>query len=216
MNMMNGPSALDVKRFDLLALITAGSASDASDGWTIIGECFNIKPIITIRVIHEYLMKHFSIFSPWVNNCVGERNQKYFLQFLVYVGMLAVYSIILIVLSWMAETDPDISMADAQAKMLHSVILLLESGLFGLFVIAIMVDQLHAILCKLKHLSVKIINLILQMMKQRLNNFKCAAVTDPIDPNSRSWRKFAATEVTRLAGFSHAPASTIANTMFLS
>lgn len=49
----------------------------------------------------------------------------------------------------MAPTDPDISMADAQAKMLHSVILLLESGLFGLFVIAIMVDQLHAILCKL-------------------------------------------------------------------
>lgn len=62
--------------------------------------------------------------------------------------MLAVYSIILIIMSWMAEADPEISMADAQAKMLHSVILLLESGLFGLFVIAIMVDQLHAILCK--------------------------------------------------------------------
>lgn len=30
--------------------------------------------------------------------------------------------------------------------MLHSVVLLLESALFGLFVIAIMVDQLHAIL----------------------------------------------------------------------
>lgn len=80
---------------------------------------------------------------------MGERNQKYFLQFLVYVGMLAVYSIILIVMSWIGPDDPDISMADAQAKMLHSVILLLESGLFGLFVIAIMVDQLHAILCKL-------------------------------------------------------------------
>ena len=85
---------------------------------------------------------------PWVNNCVGERNQKYFLQFLVYVGMLAIYSIVLIVLSWMAPADPEISMAEAQAKMLHSVILLLESGLFGLFVVAIMVDQLHAILCK--------------------------------------------------------------------
>lgn len=83
-----------------------------------------------------------------MNNCVGERNQKYFLQFLVYVGMLAIYSVILVVLSWMGPTDPDISMADAQAKMLHSVILLLESGLFGLFVVAIMVDQLHAILCE--------------------------------------------------------------------
>lgn len=60
--------------------------------------------------------------------------------------MLAIYSIILIIMSWVGPTDPDISMADAQAKMLHSVILLLESGLFGLFVVAIMVDQLHAIL----------------------------------------------------------------------
>lgn len=83
---------------------------------------------------------------PWVNNCVGERNQKYFLQFLIYVGTLAIYSVVLIVMSWMQPTDPQISLADAQAKMLHSVILLLESGLFGLFVVAIMVDQLQAIL----------------------------------------------------------------------
>lgn len=37
-------------------------------------------------------------------------------------------------------------MPDQQAKMLHSVVLLIESALFGLFVCAIMVDQLHAIL----------------------------------------------------------------------
>jgi hypothetical protein len=77
---------------------------------------------------------------------VGERNQKYFLQFLCYVGILATYSIILIVITWMAPSDENISMADAQTRMLHSVVLLLESGLFGLFVVAIMVDQLHAIL----------------------------------------------------------------------
>lgn len=111
----------------------------------------NGSPLVSgtiLKSLHELLNISFSFHSPWVNNCVGERNQKYFLQFLVYVGMLAVYSIILIVMSWVAPTDPDISMADAQAKMLHSVILLLESGLFGLFVVAIMVDQLHAILCK--------------------------------------------------------------------
>lgn len=129
---------------------------------------------------HEYLMNTFlpSPSSPWVNNCVGERNQKYFLQFLVYVGMLAVYSVVLVVISWMGETDPDISMADAQAKMLHSVILLLESGLFGLFVVAIMVDQLHAILCKLLNF------LILRKSLIQLNAFRrrdCNRAT----PNAR-------------------------------
>lgn len=84
---------------------------------------------------------------PWINNCVGERNQKYFLQFLVYVGILALYSVSLVILSWISpceECSTDI--IDTQARMLHSVLLVLESALFGLFVIAILVDQMHAIL----------------------------------------------------------------------
>ena len=39
---------------------------------------------------------------PWINNCVGEWNQKYFLQFLLYVGLLAAYSIALVAVSWSA------------------------------------------------------------------------------------------------------------------
>lgn len=38
-----------------------------------------------------------------INNCVGERNQKYFIQFLVYVGALAVYAIILVITSWIYD-----------------------------------------------------------------------------------------------------------------
>lgn len=30
--------------------------------------------------------------GPWVNNCVGELNQKFFLQFVLYVGMLSGYA----------------------------------------------------------------------------------------------------------------------------
>lgn len=40
---------------------------------------------------------------PWINNCVGERNQKYFIQFLVYVGVLSAYAVILVVVSWVYE-----------------------------------------------------------------------------------------------------------------
>lgn len=38
-----------------------------------------------------------------INNCVGERNQKYFIQFLVYVGILAVYALGLVITSWILE-----------------------------------------------------------------------------------------------------------------
>lgn len=78
---------------------------------------------------------------------MGERNQKYFLQFLVYVGALSIYSVGLVVATWISPCDtcPGPEMPEAQARMLHSILLLLESALFGLFVIAIMFDQLSAI-----------------------------------------------------------------------
>lgn len=55
---------------------------------------------------------------PWLNNCVGERNQKYFLQFLVYVGFLAIYSVALVVGSWVYPCDtcsPDLP--ESQTRM---------------------------------------------------------------------------------------------------
>lgn len=55
---------------------------------------------------------------PWINNCVGERNQKFFLQFLVYVGILALYSVSLVVGSWIypCETcSPDLP--ESQTRM---------------------------------------------------------------------------------------------------
>ena len=106
---------------------------------------------------------------PWIINCVGEKNQKYFLQFLFYVGLLSAYSVILVGISWYVYPAPDrgsaheadshaqsSSMAsrlqasrDAmflkQTRILHSVILGLESALFGLFVFAIGCDQFEAI-----------------------------------------------------------------------
>lgn len=38
-----------------------------------------------------------------INNCVGERNQKYFIQFLIYVGILALYALGLVITSWILE-----------------------------------------------------------------------------------------------------------------
>lgn len=38
--------------------------------------------------------------GPWVNNCVGEYNQKYFVQFLIYVGAASVYCLSLVACAW--------------------------------------------------------------------------------------------------------------------
>lgn len=118
-----------------------------NDEWTVCTRCETFRPPRAHHCrICKRCIRRMDHHCPWINNCVGERNQKYFLQFLVYVGALSIYSIILIVITWLSPNDENISLSDSQTRMLHSVILLLESGLFGLFVIAIMVDQLHAIL----------------------------------------------------------------------
>lgn len=38
-----------------------------------------------------------------INNCVGEKNQRFFIQFLIYVGALALYAISLVISSWVYE-----------------------------------------------------------------------------------------------------------------
>ena len=81
---------------------------------------------------------------PWINNCVGEWNQKYFIQFLFYVAILSAYSLFLVGFSWYYhgadKTGIPINrelMQIKQSRILHSVLLVLESILFGLFVSAI-------------------------------------------------------------------------------
>lgn len=65
----------------------------------------------------------------------------------MYVGILAIYSVTLVIATWITpcETCPGAELPETQARMLHSILLLLESALFGLFVIAIIIDQLNAI-----------------------------------------------------------------------
>lgn len=92
---------------------------------------------------------------PWINNCVGELNQKYFIQFLFYTGMASLYSMVLVVTAWVwrirneREGDADKEGEEVPSKHLivaHYIILLVESVLFGVFVMVIFYDQLVSII----------------------------------------------------------------------
>ncbi|CAF4331037.1 unnamed protein product [Rotaria socialis] len=77
---------------------------------------------------------------PWINNCVGEFNQKYFMLFLFYVGVMSVY--VMAFLIWSLVVFP----VKSDALVVNSIILCVESCLFGLFVITILIDQIQSIL----------------------------------------------------------------------
>jgi hypothetical protein len=77
---------------------------------------------------------------------VGAWNQKYFIQFLLYVGILCMYAAGLIVYAWTSDCPycPK-DLLTKQSRVLHSVILMLECLIFGMFVLAIAIDQLSAV-----------------------------------------------------------------------
>jgi hypothetical protein len=72
--------------------------------WTVCTRCEIYRPPRAHHCrICRRCIRRMDHHCPWINNCVGERNQKYFLQFLIYVGVLSVYAIVLVSMSWLTE-----------------------------------------------------------------------------------------------------------------
>ncbi|VDN07492.1 unnamed protein product [Thelazia callipaeda] len=114
-------------------------------GWTLCTRCESYRPP---RAHHCRICRR-----PWVNNCVGEYNQKYFLQFLFYVGLSSLYALSLILIAWVYHDEYGITgwkgpygQSVHHAKILHTIFLSIESALFGLFVLAVSCDQVQAVL----------------------------------------------------------------------
>ncbi|XP_062372349.1 zf-DHHC domain-containing protein [Sardina pilchardus] len=128
------------------------------EGWTVCSRCETYRPP---RAHHckvcQRCIRRMDHHCPWINNCVGELNQKYFIQFLFYTGMASLYSLVLVVSAWVwrirsereEDGEKDKEGEESPSKHLivaHYIILLVESILFGVFVMVIFYDQLVSII----------------------------------------------------------------------
>ncbi|KAE9556303.1 hypothetical protein FO519_000486 [Halicephalobus sp. NKZ332] len=121
--------------------------------WTICSRCQSFRPPRAhhCRICNRCVQK-MDHHCPWVANCVGQKTQKYFLQFIFFVAILSSYAIALIIISWVYHDDHGITGKkgpfgeNAQhSKVIHTICLGIEAALFGLFVTAVSCDQLQAI-----------------------------------------------------------------------
>ncbi|KAM8899026.1 palmitoyltransferase ZDHHC3 isoform 2-T2 [Spinachia spinachia] len=131
------------------------------EGWTVCSRCETYRPP---RAHHcrvcQRCVRRMDHHCPWINNCVGELNQKYFIQFLFYTGVASLYSLVLVVSSWVwrirnerggdgartqGEGEEEEESPGKHLIVAHYIILLVESVLFGVFVVVIFYDQLVSI-----------------------------------------------------------------------
>lgn len=114
-----GTVPLPQSRLDFSDLHSNHKNGHEKEEWTVCSRCETYRPPRAHHCrICKRCIRRMDHHCPWINNCVGERNQKYFLQFLVYVCVLALYSIVLVLGSWIYPcADCNSDLAQSQARM---------------------------------------------------------------------------------------------------
>ncbi len=95
------------------------------EDWSICTRCEMYRPPRAHHCrICQRCIRKMDHHCPWINNCVGEWNQKYFIQFLFYVGVLSLYSVALVAASWYfpcAECPKDIHVRTRTERRFYSI-----------------------------------------------------------------------------------------------
>ncbi|KAK3551883.1 hypothetical protein QTP70_031652 [Hemibagrus guttatus] len=121
-------------------------------------KCCSIKPdrahhcSVCKRCIRK--MDHH---CPWVNNCVGENNQKYFVLFTMYIALISLHALVMVVLyflycfedDWTTPTlsppTPECSTFSPPATVILLILLCFEGLLFLIFTSVMFGTQVHSI-----------------------------------------------------------------------
>ena len=111
--------------------------------------CVSIKPL---RAHHcsvcKRCIRKMDHHCPWVNNCVGEFNQKFFVLFTMYIFMSSFHAAILILIHMVRCVENDWTQCSTFSPAATLVLLILlgfESLLFGIFTLVMFCTQVSAI-----------------------------------------------------------------------
>ncbi|KAM9624045.1 palmitoyltransferase ZDHHC3-like [Morphnus guianensis] len=126
----------------------------SQEDWTVCDCCEAYRPPRAhhCRICHR-CVRRMDHHCPWINNCVGELNQKYFIQFLFYAGLASLYAAGLVLATWLGPAGRSPAgmaaggdVANNRVQTAHCIILLLESLFFGAFVTVVFYDQVMSII----------------------------------------------------------------------
>lgn len=97
---------------------------------------------------------------PWVNNCVGIGNHKYFLLFVFYTLLSCMYSFSLVMLRFYTcmsrhghVRTHHMTCLDRPSQLLSILGLVVEAILFGLFTSCMIIDQSSVVSSKMTHID---------------------------------------------------------------
>jgi len=142
-------------------LLAAKPSPPPRKGRRLCRRCNSFKPK---RAHHCSICKRCIIkmdhHCPWVNNCVGIGNHKYFLLFVFYTCISCIYSLSLITMRFFDcmgrhghIRTHHITCLDRPTQLLSILGLFVEAILFGLFTSCMMVDQAGVVSTKMTHID---------------------------------------------------------------
>lgn len=87
----------------IVSIVPAGN-SEVTGEWSVCARCETYRPPRAhhCRVCRR-CVRRMDHHCPWINNCVGERNQRHFVLFLFYVAVLSVYAAAMVLVSWLVN-----------------------------------------------------------------------------------------------------------------